>query len=35
MKVHLLDGGYAYITRRRDFTEDPNEEILENQIFRD
>ena len=33
MKVHLLDEGYAYIPKRRDFTEDPKEEISGNQGF--
>ena len=27
VKVHLFDEGYVYIPTRRDFTEDPNEEI--------
>ena len=30
VKVHLLDEGYAYIPKMRDFTEDPKEEILGN-----
>ena len=34
VKVHLLDEGYAYTSKRRDFTEDPNEEISGNQGFR-
>ena len=34
MKVHLLDEGYVYIPKMRDFTEDLREEILENQGFR-
>ena len=33
VKVHLLDEGYTWILKRRDFTEDPNEEILGNQSF--
>ena len=33
VKVHLLDEGYAYIPKRRDFTEDPKEEISGNQGF--
>ena len=33
VKVHLLDEGYAYIPKKRDFTEDPKEEILGNQGF--
>ena len=35
VKVHILDEGYAYIPKRRDFIEDPNEEISGNQIFWD
>ena len=27
VKVHLLDEGYAWVPKRRDFTEDPREEI--------
>ena len=27
VKVHLLDEGYAYIPKKRDFIEDPKEEI--------
>ena len=34
-KVHLFDEGYTWVLKRRDFTEDPKEEILGNQIFRD
>ena len=34
VKVHLLNEGYAYMPKRRDFIEDPNEEISRNQIFR-
>ena len=34
MKVHLLNEGYAYIPKMRDFTEDSKEEILGNQGFR-
>ena len=26
-KVHLLDEGYAWVPKKRDFTEDPKEEI--------
>ena len=33
VKVHLLDEGYAYIPKRRDFIENPKEEILGNQGF--
>ena len=33
IKIHLLDEGYAYVPRTRDFTEDPNEEIWGNQRF--
>ena len=33
MKVHLLDEGYAYIPKRRDFTEDPMGEVSGNQGF--
>ena len=35
MKVHLLDENYAWVPKRRDFPEDPEEEILGNQNFRD
>ena len=35
MKVHLLYEGYAWVPKRRDFTEEPREEILGNQNFRD
>ena len=34
MKVHLPDEGYVYIPRRKDFTEDPKEEVSGNQGFR-
>ena len=34
VKVHLLDEGYACVPKRRDFTEDPNDEIWINQSFR-
>ena len=34
VKVHLLDEGYAYIPKMRDFIEDPKEEVSGNQIFR-
>ena len=34
VKVHLLDESHAYIPKRRDFTEDPKEEISGNQGFR-
>ena len=27
MKVHLLDEGYAWVPKRKDFDEDPIEEI--------
>ena len=27
VKVHLLDEGYAFIPKKRDFTKDPKEEI--------
>ena len=27
VKVHLLNEGYAYIPKRRDFIEDPKDEI--------
>ena len=33
-KVHHIDEGYAYIPEKRDFTEDPKEEISGNQRFR-
>ena len=33
-KVHRLDEGYTCVTKKRDFTEDPNEEIWGNQSFR-
>ena len=35
MKVHPINEGYVWVPKRRDFTEDPKEEILGNQIFRD
>ena len=34
VKVHLLDEGYAWVPKRGDFAEDPNEEISGNQGFR-
>ena len=34
VKVHLLDEGYAYIPKRRDFTEDPKGVVSGNQGFR-
>ena len=34
VKVNLLDEGYAYIQKRRDFTKDPKEEVSRNQGFR-
>ena len=34
MKVHLLDEGYAWVTKMRGFTEDSKEEISENKGFR-
>ena len=33
-KVHRLDEGYACLPKKRDFTEDPNEEIWGNHCFR-
>ena len=33
VKVHLLDEGYAYIPKKRDFTKDLKEEISGNQGF--
>ena len=33
VKVHLLDESHAYIPKRKDFTEDPKEEISGNQGF--
>ena len=33
MKVHLLDEGYAWVPKRRGFTEDSKEEISGNQRF--
>ena len=33
MKVHLLDEGYVWVSKRRGFTEDPKEEISGNQRF--
>ena len=33
VKVHPLDKGHAYIPKRRDFTEDPKEDISGNQGF--
>ena len=35
LKVHRLDEGFAWVQKRTDFTEYPNEEISGNQIFRD
>ena len=35
VKVHLLDEGYAWVPKRRDFTEDPTKQILGNQSFWD
>ena len=35
LKVHCLDKGYAWVPKKRDFTEDPKEEISGNQIFLD
>ena len=32
-KVHRLDKGYTHKPKKRDFTEDPNEEISRNQKF--
>ena len=34
VKVHLLDEGYTFIAKRRNFTEDPKVEISGNQGFR-
>ena len=34
VKVHLLNMSYAYIPKRRDFTEDQKEEVSGNQGFR-
>ena len=34
-KVHILDEGYAWVPKRRDFNKDPKEEVLGNQIFQD
>ena len=34
MKVHLLDEGYTWVPKTKDFTQDPRDEILENQGFR-
>ena len=34
VKVHLLDEGYTWVQKKRDFIEDPNEKILGNQRFR-
>ena len=33
-KVHILDEGYAWVPKMKDFTEDPKKEIWGNQIFR-
>ena len=33
VKVHLLDEGYVYIPKERDFTEDQKEEVSGNQEF--
>ena len=35
VKVHLLDEGYVWVPKIRDFTEDPREENLGYQNFRD
>ena len=35
VKIHVLDDGYAWIQKRRDFIEDPKEEISGNQNFWD
>ena len=35
VKVHLLNKGYAWVPKRRDFTEDSRNEILGNQNFQD
>ena len=35
VKVHLLDKGYAWVPKKRDFTVYPKEEILGNQVFQD
>ena len=35
VKVHLLDEGYVYIPKIREFTKDPKKEISGNQGFRD
>ena len=32
-KVHCLNEGYAWVSKMRDFTKDPKEEIWENQSF--
>ena len=32
-KVHLINKGYAHVQKRRDFTEDPNEEIWGHKRF--
>ena len=33
MKVHLLNEGYTWVLKMRDFTENPNKEISGNQNF--
>ena len=33
MKVHLLNEGYVWVPKRRDFAKDPNGEISGNQRF--
>ena len=35
VKVHLLDEGYVWVPKRRDFTEDPKEEVSGNKNNRD
>ena len=33
MKVHLLDEGYTWVSKRKDFDEDPKEEIRRKSKF--
>ena len=33
-KVHRIDGRYAWVPKKRDFTEDPRGEISGNRSFR-
>ena len=33
MKVHLLDEGYAWVPKTRDFTEDSSKEFGKSKVF--